>query len=125
MSGSKGMIFDIQKFSVHDGPGIRTTVFLKGCPLHCSWCHNPESWERTPVMAYYPERCIGCGACGSSCSQDAHMFSGHRHLFNRSRCSLCGVCADACPAGALEMIGTKMTVDDVMAVVKQDRNFYR
>jgi len=101
-----GIVFDIQKFSIHDGPGIRTTVFLKGCPLHCIWCHNPESQERAAEISLIPSRCIGCGHCFKACPQGAHVMGedGNR-IFRRELCQRCGVCAEKCYAKALELAG--------------------
>ncbi|MDP4095059.1 MAG: 4Fe-4S binding protein, partial [Bacillota bacterium] len=82
----KGFIFDIQHFSINDGPGIRTTVFLKGCPLRCAWCHNPESQSKKAELAFYPERCIGCGNCVNACPNGCHVLSQNRHQLCRSNC---------------------------------------
>ncbi|MFA5204414.1 MAG: 4Fe-4S dicluster domain-containing protein, partial [Lentisphaeria bacterium] len=99
-----GMVFDIQKFAIHDGPGIRTTVFLKGCPLSCRWCHNPESVSAAPELSYNAARCIHCGACVKVCPRGAHTIdAAGRHQFNRENCTACGRCAEACCAKALEL----------------------
>lgn len=111
-----GLIFDIQRFSLHDGPGIRTTVFFKGCPLRCLWCHNPESQAMGPEVIVRPGRCIGCGACREACP--------HGAIGEPARCRACGACAAACYAGAREMVGRPMGVDEVLAVVERDRAFY-
>jgi pyruvate formate lyase activating enzyme len=120
-----GMVFDIQKFSIHDGPGIRTTVFLKGCPLRCIWCHNPESQEREPEISLIAAKCIGCGHCFKACPLHGHAMdaSGER-IFHRSRCQRCGACAERCYAKALEKIGREMSVEEVIADVEKDRPFY-
>jgi len=116
-----GMIFNIQKFSVHDGPGIRTTVFLKGCPLRCLWCHNPESYEPGPELTVMETRCIQCGACRDICPK--HLFYWDESS-DFSRCNRCGQCVEACPTSARQMAGCVMTVDEVIGKVMKDRIFY-
>ncbi len=119
-----GTVFDIQKFSIHDGPGIRTTVFLKGCPLRCVWCHNPESQHRAPQLSFNPERCIGCGFCFAHCEHSAHVTVDGLHRIDRTRCVVCGACTEGCYPRALEIIGRRMSVDDVIADVLRDKPFY-
>ncbi|MFO7948699.1 MAG: glycyl-radical enzyme activating protein [Armatimonadota bacterium] len=121
---STGLITDIKKFAVHDGPGIRTTVFLKGCPLRCLWCHNPETQAADPVIVYYSHNCIGCGTCLDVCPNDALSMGEEGIEIDRSRCEVCGACVEACPANALEKIGREVTVEEVMAEVEKDRPFY-
>ncbi len=119
-----GNVFDIQRFSIHDGPGIRTTVFLKGCPLRCLWCHNPESWKPSPELMVNPEKCVQCGRCVEVCPQGVHRITNDQKTFDRSLCRACGRCAEACPAKALELCGKTMNVCEVMHVVERDRDFY-
>ncbi len=120
-----GMVFDIARFSLHDGPGIRTTVFLKGCPLRCVWCHNPESWKRGTEIFFDPSKCIGCGNCGNVCPEKCHRTNvGGRHLFRRGKCTGCGKCADACFSGALKKAGVRMTAGEVWAEAAGDRAYY-
>jgi pyruvate formate lyase activating enzyme len=119
-----GRIFDVQRFSLHDGPGIRTVVFMKGCPLSCLWCHNPEGIASKPRLSYIPERCVGCGRCVEVCSAGAHAMDGHRHVFNRLVCESCGSCARDCYANALEVAGRDVTVEDVLKEVLRDLPFY-
>lgn len=154
-----GIVFGIQRFSIHDGPGIRTTVFLKGCNLRCAWCHNPEGIRAEPVIGYHAQKCLHCGACVSACSQSCHEMVAGRHGFARSGstlsgsadgngldgcgvdgsgaggstldgggvnncCTVCGSCVEVCPAGALELIGKRMRVRDVMDVVQRDQRYY-
>lgn len=119
----EGIIFNIQRFCVQDGPGIRTTVFLKGCPLRCAWCHNPESHRRRPEVLFDAEKCLRCGACAAVCHR--HVLKNGAHEFFREDCAACGRCAEVCYADALEMCGRAASVDEVLDVVVRDRAFYR
>jgi pyruvate formate lyase activating enzyme len=119
-----GIVFDIKKFSIHDGPGIRTTVFLKGCPLSCWWCHNPEGQAERPELILRPERCIGCGVCLDICGQDAITCDNGRVVTDRARCTACGVCAEACYAAVREIVGREMSVTEVVDEIERDAAFY-
>jgi pyruvate formate lyase activating enzyme len=121
-----GLIFNIQKFAVHDGPGIRTTVFLKGCPLACRWCANAESLSPEPELGFIRERCDGCGNCLTVCTRDAVSRDGEGAIrFDRERCDACGECVMACPAEALTVYGRRVTVTEVFGEVSRDRAFYQ
>jgi len=120
-----GRIFDIKRYSIHDGPGIRTTVFLKGCGLHCLWCHNPESIDPGPELMRWPARCARCYACVKACPVAAlSKDQSDTVVIDRARCDLCGKCADACLYDAMQIVGREMTVEDVLAEVEKDRIFY-
>jgi len=121
----QGIVFDIQRFAIHDGPGIRTTVFLKGCPLHCLWCHNPESQETRPEIFFSPEKCIGCRYCEAACEHDGHHFEEGVHIYDRDDCIRCGDCTLECYARALEVAGKPMSVEEVIQEVLKDRAFYQ
>ena len=121
----QGKIFDIQRFSINDGPGIRTTVFFKGCPLNCVWCHNPESISSTSVLSFLPDKCIGCGYCFKVCPHGAHLMIDGKHVIDRKKCDACGLCAKECYSGALELVGKIVTVEEVMATVMVDISFYQ
>lgn len=114
----------IQKFSTHDGPGVRTTVFLKGCPLRCKWCHNPETQSPAPQLMYADKLCIGCGLCAGVCPVSAHRFDGGGHQVEFDRCEGCGACAKACPTQACEMASEDRTAEEILSVVRQDMAFY-
>jgi len=120
----KGTISDIKRFAVHDGDGIRTTVFFKGCPLKCLWCHNPEGIGFQPQLAYYGNKCIGCGECVSLCPSGAHQMTGSGHLFDREACATCGACANACLGSALTFYGREVTVEELLPLLLEDRVFY-
>lgn len=122
---ASGIVFDIQRFSLHDGPGIRTTVFLKGCPLHCLWCHNPESWRPNPQLRFHQDRCTHCGRCALACPSQVHDVATDQHALRYDRCIACGRCVLACANGALELSGRLMDVDAVMAEVLADQTYYR
>jgi pyruvate formate lyase activating enzyme len=113
-----GRVFNVQRYSLHDGPGIRTTVFLKGCPARCLWCHNPESQAFGPEVVRVETRCAGCGTCEAVCPHGAPPPGS-------GLCTACGDCVDACPAGARELVGGETTVDEVMAEVLRDRIFFQ
>ncbi|MBN2503503.1 MAG: glycyl-radical enzyme activating protein [Anaerolineales bacterium] len=121
---SSGLIFDIRKFSIHDGPGIRTTVFLKGCPLACQWCHNPESQSFQPELILFVSRCIRCGYCLETCEQGAISLNGDGPHTDQELCTVCGECLDACAADARQLVGNQMSVEQVMEVIQQDLPFY-
>ena len=119
-----GTVFNIQRFCVNDGPGIRTTVFLKGCPLSCAWCHNPESNSARPELFYDADQCVSCGRCVSLCPQKAHLMENGRHQLRRESCVRCMACAEThCPA--LAAAGETRRAEDVMAEVLRDRPFYQ
>lgn len=120
-----GTVFNIQRFSLFDGPGVRTVVFLKGCPLRCIWCHNPEGIDRKPQVMFDPKRCIGCGDCADACPKNQHVFKDGLHGFIRSGCVGCGKCAKVCCTGSLSMAGRVMDVEAVMAEVMRDFNTYK
>ncbi|HER33847.1 MAG TPA: glycyl-radical enzyme activating protein [Halothiobacillaceae bacterium] len=120
----KAMIFDVQRFSIHDGPGIRTVVFFKGCGLRCAWCHNPEAVRRAPEMAYYQERCLsGCRDCVDVCPEDA-IADRRESRVRFDRCTACGDCVDACPADALVRVGREIEAGDLLDEVARDRSFF-
>ncbi len=122
---NEGIIFDIKKYSINDGPGIRTTVFFKGCPLRCPWCHNPEGQSFFPEVMLRPSRCLsGCSECIAVCEPNALSKAGSAPVLEREKCSLCGKCADLCPAQAIEIAGYRVSVAEVMAEVEKDRIFY-
>ena len=120
----KGIVFDIKRYAIHDGPGIRTSVFLKGCLLKCPWCHNPEGKAKEPEFMWWAEKCIGCKDCQSACSKDAISFSDDSLLIDKAKCDFCGACTDACPSEALKLVGEEMTVTQVLKVIEKDRVFY-
>ena len=120
----KGIVFNIQKFSINDGPGIRTTVFLKGCPLRCAWCHNPESNSVKPEIFYDAKKCLLCGKCAMVCENGCHKFIDGIHIYDREKCIACGKCVDKCVVEALETAGKEMTVEEVISEVLKDKAFY-
>ncbi len=120
----KGTIFNLQRFAVHDGPGIRTTVFLKGCPLNCVWCHNPESQNPKPELVLRENRCLRCGACIEVCERHAISWQADHIVTDRVKCDDCGACVTRCVAQARELAGQEMTVAQVLAEVERDLAFY-
>jgi len=119
-----GRVFNIQRFSIHDGPGIRTTVFLKGCPLACVWCHNPESIQPEPELALFPAKCIRCGHCFEVCETGARRLEGGEARYDKARCRVCGKCAQVCYAEAIVLEGREVAADEVVAEVLKDKPFY-
>lgn len=121
----KGLVFDIKRFAVHDGDGIRTTVFLKGCPLHCVWCHNPEGISTSPQLAYYANKCIGCGECVSACVHQAQEIVNGHHVYRPEKCVDCANCVEGCLGEALKQYGTYRTAEELMPDILEDVDFYR
>ncbi len=119
-----GRILHLQRLSTEDGPGIRTTVFFKGCPLRCAWCHNPESMSTHPQTQWFTVRCIGCRTCLTVCPNGCISLSGNDLVFNRTRCEACGKCVEACPSGARELLGKTVTAQEILAELVKDRSFY-
>lgn len=121
----QGVVFNIQRFSLFDGPGVRTVVFLKGCPLRCKWCHNPEGLKSKPQVMFNPSRCIACGACAEACENGQHVMKDGMHIFARDNCIDCTKCAQECYSDALSVAGKLMTADEVIAQVERDMPVYK
>lgn len=117
-------VSDIKRFSVHDGNGIRTTVFFKGCPLKCAWCHNPESISLKPQVAYYNDKCINCEECVKICPNKAHKIINKNHVFDSELCLACGKCESVCLGGALRQYGVQYSVDELCEILLKDKKFY-
>lgn len=121
----KAHIFNIQKYNTHDGNGVRTLVFFKGCPLRCRWCSNPESQHREPQVMAQPKLCTNCGACVPACPAGVHVMTSQGHRLDASKtCTGCGKCVEACPTGALTVVGRLMSISAIADVVEEDRPFY-
>jgi len=121
----QGLIFDIERFSTADGPGIRTVVFFKGCNLNCFWCHNPESLKGYPELDYVAEDCLGCGSCVGVCPNGCHFLTEGEHRLLRDKCTSCLLCAAACPVVALKPVGKYRSVEECMVQIREDIPFYR
>ena len=119
-----GRILHLQRLSTEDGPGIRTTVFFKGCPLRCAWCHNPESLSTKPQTQWFAIRCLGCDTCLSACPNHCLSRTDSGLTIDQAHCQGCGQCAEACPAGALEQLGKTISVDELLAELCKDRAYY-
>lgn len=117
-----GIIVDIKRFEIHDGPGIRTTLFLKGCPLKCKWCHNPETIGKDFQLSYVEEKCINCGECINKCNM--HNMINGKHIFSPEKCNACGQCIETCLGEALKLYGKEVTVQEILPYLIEDRAFY-
>jgi len=123
-SAQTGILFDVKRFAIHDGPGIRTTIFFKGCPLSCLWCHNPESQSARPELLFWEERCTGCGACADACPAGAVSLEDGTAAADRSLCTGCGACIEVCPSQARESAGEAWSLARLLETVEQDVLFY-
>lgn len=119
-----GTIFDIKRYAIHDGPGIRTTVFFKGCPIRCHWCANPESQTFKPELTYIKTECIGCGICQQECPNDAISLINHEPVVDTAKCDICGRCAESCPGEALQVMGRAVTINGLYKEIATDRPFW-
>ncbi len=124
MADSEGLIFQIQKFSTEDGPGIRTTVFFKQCPLKCIWCHNPESILKKPQLEWFKHKCIGCNTCIQTCQQNSLNFKENGLNIDRETCTSCGECSEACPSTALSILGKLWSLEDLFHEIEKDKVYY-
>ena len=120
-----GTVFEVKRFAVHDGPGVRTVLFLKGCPLRCRWCHNPEGLEPGPQLACYDHKCLHCGECVQACPRHAHGLVDGKHVIDGTKCVACGACVEVCLGRALKLFGRRFTVEEACRVALEDRAFYR
>lgn len=118
------LVFDIKRYAINDGPGIRIVIFFKGCNLQCAWCHNPESVSSKPEKMYSPAKCIGCGTCVKACPENAITLTPNGIVFDNLLCILCGKCAEVCPTKAIEMTGQSMSVSQVMDIIERERPFF-
>ena len=121
---TRGVIFDIKRFAIHDGDGIRTTLFLKGCPLKCEWCHNPEGISHLPEISLYSHKCVNCGECVSVCPVGAHSLVGGEHSFDRKKCIACGACEEVCLGSAIKLWGRSVLPEQIIGELLLDREFY-
>ena len=122
--GSAAPVLSIKRVAVHDGDGIRTTVFLAGCPLRCLWCHNPEGFFARPSLAYRAEKCLSCGICAAACPAGAHRMENGLHILERGKCTACGACAEQCVADALTLYGRTQTPAELLPLLLEDKPFY-
>lgn len=120
-----GIIFDIKRYAIHDGPGIRTTIFMKGCPLNCWWCHNPEGISPNPELMYFEYKCIHCYTCSHVCPEKAITFDENEtHTVEREKCTVCGICSNACPTSALKVVGQSISVGELLDEIEKDIQLY-
>jgi len=119
-----GIVFDIQNYAIYDGPGIRTLIFLKGCPLNCVWCQNPESQKLNPQISYFKEKCLLCESCVKSCPNDALKLINDEIVRDEDLCTVCGNCVEACPNNVMEKIGKERSVEELVEIVLRDKPFY-